>query len=63
MVLNAGLAGGAALLLGLGHSSWVACSAAAVLHSINVRFRSGSSVPDDAALRPRALPRKWRARW
>ncbi|MFE6040564.1 FUSC family protein [Streptomyces sp. NPDC056452] len=37
MVLGTGLAGGAALLLGLGHSYWAAISAAAVLHSINVR--------------------------
>ncbi|MFD4692160.1 FUSC family protein [Streptomyces sp. NPDC058463] len=37
MVLGTGLAGGAALVLGLGHSYWAAISAAAVLHSINVR--------------------------
>ncbi|MEU3608740.1 FUSC family protein [Streptomyces sp. NPDC035033] len=37
MVLGTGAAGAAALLLGLGHGYWAAISAAAVLHSVNVR--------------------------
>ncbi|MEV8593306.1 FUSC family protein [Streptomyces sp. NPDC052012] len=37
MVLGTGLAGGMALVLGLGHGYWAAVSAAAVLHSVNVR--------------------------
>ncbi|MFB8139141.1 FUSC family protein [Streptomyces parvus] len=37
MFLGTGLAGAAALPLGLGHGYWAAISAAAVLHSINVR--------------------------
>ncbi|MER5892476.1 FUSC family protein [Streptomyces sp. NPDC001876] len=44
MVLGTGLAGGAALLLGLGHSYWAAISAAAVLHSINVRTATQRAV-------------------
>lgn len=44
MVLGTGLAGGAALLLGLGHGYWAAISAAAVLHSINVRTASRRAV-------------------
>ncbi|MFD4540334.1 FUSC family protein [Streptomyces bauhiniae] len=37
MVLGTLVAGGAALALGLGHGYWAAISAAAVLHSVNVR--------------------------
>ncbi|MEU6614292.1 FUSC family protein [Streptomyces parvus] len=37
MFLGTGLAGAAALPLGLGHGYWAAISAAAVLHSVNVR--------------------------
>ncbi|MFJ6903161.1 FUSC family protein [Streptomyces griseoluteus] len=37
MVLGTLVAGGAALALGLGHGYWAAVSAAAVLHSVNVR--------------------------
>ncbi|MFE7314430.1 FUSC family protein [Streptomyces sp. NPDC057555] len=37
IVLGTGLAGGLGLLLGLGHGYWAAITAAAVLHSINVR--------------------------
>jgi uncharacterized membrane protein YccC len=37
MTLGTGAAGGAALLLGLGHGYWAAISAAAVLHSVNIR--------------------------
>ncbi|WP_328947017.1 FUSC family protein [Streptomyces sp. NBC_00250] len=44
MVLGTGLAGGAALLLGLGHGYWAAISAAAVLHSINVRTAAQRAV-------------------
>lgn len=44
MVLGTGLAGSAALLLGLGHGYWAAISAAAVLHSINVRTASRRAV-------------------
>ncbi|MFE9040298.1 FUSC family protein [Streptomyces sp. NPDC007818] len=36
-VLGTGLAGGAALALGLGHGYWAAVSAAAVLHTVDVR--------------------------
>ncbi|MFG2500852.1 FUSC family protein [Streptomyces sp. NPDC048441] len=44
MVVGTGLAGGAALLLGLGHGYWAAISAAAVLHSINVRTAAQRAV-------------------
>ncbi|MFF5710599.1 FUSC family protein [Streptomyces sp. NPDC012756] len=44
MVLGTGLAGGAALLLGLGHGYWAAISAAAVLHSVNVRTAAQRAV-------------------
>ncbi|MFD0154088.1 FUSC family protein [Streptomyces sp. NPDC127132] len=44
MGLGTGLAGGAALLLGLGHGYWAAVSAAAVLHSINVRTATQRAV-------------------
>ncbi|WSA80687.1 FUSC family protein [Streptomyces sp. NBC_01799] len=44
MVLGTGLAGGMALLLGLGHGYWAAISAAAVLHSINVRTAAQRAV-------------------
>ncbi|WP_346534371.1 FUSC family protein [Micromonospora sp. DPT] len=37
MILGTGAAGGLAVLLNLGHGYWAAISAAAVLHSINVR--------------------------
>lgn len=37
MALGTGLAGGLAAMLGLGHGYWAAISAAAVLHSVNVR--------------------------
>ncbi|MCX4537154.1 FUSC family protein [Streptomyces sp. NBC_00841] len=44
MAIGTGLAGGAALLLGLGHAYWAAISAAAVLHSINVRTAAQRAV-------------------
>ncbi|MFH8840443.1 FUSC family protein [Streptomyces sp. NPDC017868] len=44
MVLGTGLAGGTALLLGLGHGYWAAISAAAVLHSVNVRTAAQRAV-------------------
>ncbi|MEU8530777.1 FUSC family protein [Streptomyces sp. NPDC048629] len=44
MVLGTGIAGGAALALGLGHGYWAAISAAAVLHSINVRTAAQRAV-------------------
>ncbi|MFE7513291.1 FUSC family protein [Streptomyces sp. NPDC057540] len=44
MVLGTGLAGGLALLLGLGHGYWAAISAAAVLHSVNVRTAAQRAV-------------------
>ncbi|MEB8341940.1 FUSC family protein [Streptomyces endophyticus] len=44
MTVGTGLAGGAALLLGLGHGYWAAISAAAVLHSINVRTAAQRAV-------------------
>ncbi|WP_399095199.1 FUSC family protein [Streptomyces sp. BBFR2] len=44
MTLGTGLAGGAALALGLGHGYWAAVSAAAVLHSINVRTATQRAV-------------------
>ncbi|MGD6741085.1 FUSC family protein [Streptomyces sp. BH106] len=44
MTLGTGLAGGIALLLGLGHGYWAAISAAAVLHSINVRTAAQRAV-------------------
>src|SRR5262249_52559014 len=37
MVLGTGVAGGLAALLGLRHGYWAAISAAAVLHSVNIR--------------------------
>ncbi|MEU9481395.1 FUSC family protein [Streptomyces sp. NPDC048191] len=37
MAVGTGVAGGLALLLGLGHGYWAAISAAAVLHSVNIR--------------------------
>ncbi len=37
MALGTGVAGGLALLLGLGHGYWAAISAAAVLHSVTIR--------------------------
>ncbi|MFE5793435.1 FUSC family protein [Streptomyces sp. NPDC056503] len=40
MVLGTGLAGAVALGLGLGHGYWAAVSAAAVLHSVDVRTAS-----------------------
>ncbi|WP_392676389.1 FUSC family protein [Streptomyces sp. LN785] len=44
IVLGTGLAGGLALLLGLGHGYWAAISAAAVLHSINLRTAAQRAV-------------------
>ncbi|MBV1956839.1 FUSC family protein [Streptomyces sp. BV333] len=44
MVLGTGLAGGIALALDLGHGYWAAISAAAVLHSVNVRTASQRAV-------------------
>ncbi|MEU7298106.1 FUSC family protein [Streptomyces exfoliatus] len=44
MVLGTGLAGGTALFLGVGHSYWAAISAAAVLHSVNVRTAAQRAV-------------------
>ncbi|MFE4588606.1 FUSC family protein [Streptomyces laurentii] len=44
MVLGTGLAGGAALALGLGHGYWAAITAAAVLHSVNVRTAAQRAV-------------------
>ncbi|MFJ1796317.1 FUSC family protein [Kitasatospora griseola] len=44
MVLGTGIAGGTALALGLGHSYWAAISAAAVLHSVNVRTTAQRAV-------------------
>ncbi|MGW8767323.1 FUSC family protein [Streptomyces sp. NPDC055815] len=44
MVLGTGIAGGTALLLGLGHGYWAAISAAAVLHSVNVRTAAQRAV-------------------
>ncbi|NEB36188.1 FUSC family protein [Streptomyces sp. SID14515] len=44
MLLGTGLAGAAALPLGLGHGYWAAISAAAVLHSINVRTAAQRAV-------------------
>ncbi|MFG3041246.1 FUSC family protein [Streptomyces sp. NPDC048330] len=44
MVLGTGLAGGTALLLGLGHGYWASISAAAVLHSVNVRTATQRAV-------------------
>ncbi|MGW4049381.1 FUSC family protein [Streptomyces sp. NPDC004779] len=43
-VLGTGLAGGAALALGLGHGYWAAVSAAAVLHSVDVRTAARRAV-------------------
>ncbi|MER6644080.1 FUSC family protein [Streptomyces anulatus] len=44
MLLGTGLAGAAALPLGLGHGYWAAISAAAVLHSVNVRTAAQRAV-------------------
>ncbi|MFE1269884.1 FUSC family protein [Streptomyces sp. NPDC058757] len=44
MVLGTGLAGAVALGLGLGHGYWAAVSAAAVLHSVDVRTASRRAV-------------------
>ncbi|MFD0340031.1 FUSC family protein [Streptomyces sp. NPDC127117] len=44
MTLGTGLAGSTGLLLGLGHGYWAAISAAAVLHSINVRTAAQRAV-------------------
>ncbi|MFE6495719.1 FUSC family protein [Streptomyces sp. NPDC057748] len=44
MTLGTGLAGWTALLLGLGHGYWAAISAAAVLHSVNVRTAARRAV-------------------
>ncbi|MGW1842217.1 FUSC family protein [Streptomyces sp. NPDC001966] len=44
MALGTGLAGWTALLLGLGHGYWAAISAAAVLHSVNVRTAARRAV-------------------
>lgn len=44
MVLGTGLAGAAALALGLGHGYWAAITAAAVLHSVNVRTAAQRAV-------------------
>ncbi|MFF9481968.1 FUSC family protein [Streptomyces sp. NPDC014733] len=44
MALGTALAGGAASALGLGHGYWAAVSAAAVLHSINVRTATQRAV-------------------
>ncbi|MEV6977450.1 FUSC family protein [Kitasatospora sp. NPDC093806] len=44
MALGTGVAGGAALLLGLGHGYWAAITAAAVLHSVNVRTAAQRAV-------------------
>ncbi|MEU3154356.1 FUSC family protein, partial [Streptomyces griseus] len=44
MFLGTGLAGAAALPLGLGHGYWAAISAAAVLHSVNVRTAAQRAV-------------------
>ncbi|MFB7619710.1 FUSC family protein [Kitasatospora sp. NPDC056181] len=44
MALGTGLAGWTALLLGLGHAYWAAISAAAVLHSVNVRTAAQRAV-------------------
>ncbi|MFB7339981.1 FUSC family protein [Streptomyces hydrogenans] len=44
MVLGTGLAGAVALALGLGHGYWAALSAAAVLHSVDVRTATRRAV-------------------
>ncbi|MET8635056.1 FUSC family protein [Streptomyces sp. NPDC004680] len=44
IVLGTGLAGGLAVALNLGHGYWAAISAAAVLHSINVRTAAQRAV-------------------
>ncbi|WSX31929.1 FUSC family protein [Streptomyces sp. NBC_00984] len=44
MTLGTALAGWTALLLGLGHGYWAAISAAAVLHSVNVRTAAQRAV-------------------
>ncbi|WP_370112021.1 FUSC family protein [Streptacidiphilus sp. MAP12-33] len=44
MALGTGAAGGLALALGLGHGYWAAISAAAVLHSVNLRTTAQRAV-------------------
>ncbi|MEY9846281.1 putative membrane protein YccC [Streptacidiphilus sp. BW17] len=44
MALGTGVAGGLALTLGLGHGYWAAISAAAVLHSVNLRTTAQRAV-------------------
>ncbi|MDR3082397.1 MAG: FUSC family protein, partial [Streptomyces sp.] len=44
MTLGTGLAGALAVVLGLGHGYWAAISAAAVLHSVNVRMAAQRAV-------------------
>ncbi|QHA08119.1 FUSC family protein [Streptomyces broussonetiae] len=44
MLLGTGVSGALALLLGLGHGYWAAISAAAVLHSVNVRTTAQRAV-------------------
>ncbi|WP_245766792.1 FUSC family protein [Streptomyces colonosanans] len=44
MVLGTGLAGALAVVLSLGHGYWAAISAAAVLHSVNVRVTAQRAV-------------------
>ncbi len=44
MVLGTGAAGALALVLGLGHGYWAAISAAAVLHSVNIRTTAQRAV-------------------
>ncbi|POX57222.1 FUSC family protein [Streptomyces sp. Ru71] len=44
IALGTGVAGGLALLFGLGHGYWAAISAAAVLHSVNVRTTAQRAV-------------------
>ncbi|MEU6367991.1 FUSC family protein [Streptomyces sp. NPDC046931] len=44
MVLGTGVAGGLAVWLGLGHGYWAAISAAAVLHSVNIRTTAQRAV-------------------
>ncbi|SEE02940.1 Uncharacterized membrane protein YccC [Streptomyces misionensis] len=44
MTLGTGLAGALAVVLGLGHGYWAAITAAAVLHSVNVRIAAQRAV-------------------
>lgn len=44
MVLGTGVAGGLAVVLNLGHGYWAAISAAAVLHSVNIRTTAQRAV-------------------